>query len=585
MPTNIFKLMVHFIRPYRFYAFLLIFFSMMTGIVQIIHPFFTKLIINIFNSKTEMETAFWPGLFFILSFEINNLSWRGLNYISYKTDANIKSDIINNTFSYVCKHSHKFFQDNLAGRISKNINALAENMGEILYKISPNVIRGLVMLLGTLLSMYLVNPLFFYGLLCWAIVFGIISWFASKNVRAFANTLAERESLVSGQLVDSVSNNQNIRLFARARYESSYLLKSLMLMKEAFQKKELFRLKFYLLQGFSFTAMLAFMVYTLFTLRIKNLVSIGDFALILGLSVEVGFTIWWVAEQIDSLNNAMGKCKQSINMLFVPLEIQDYPNAKILKVTQGEIVFDSVQFHYKDINPLFQNKSIKIPAGSKTGLVGYSGSGKSTFVNLILRLFDVNSGHIFIDNQDIKQVTQDSLHNAIGMIPQEPSLFHRSIMENIRYGNTEASDAAVIEAAKRAHAHEFIVKVPQGYDALVGERGIKLSGGQRQRIAIARAMLKNAPILILDEATSQLDSITEQEIQESLNALMANKTTLVIAHRLSTLLHMDNILVFDEGKIVESGSHQALHAKNGLYKALWDAQVGGFLPEKKLPKR
>jgi ATP-binding cassette subfamily B protein len=168
------------------------------------------------------------------------------------------------------------------------------------------------------------------------------------------------------------------------------------------------------------------------------------------------------------------------------------------------------------------------------------------------------------------------------MIPQEPSLFHRSIMENIRYGNIEASDSEVIEAAKRAHAHEFIVKTPQGYNALVGERGIKLSGGQRQRIAIARAMLKNAPILILDEATSQLDSITEQEIQESLNTLMENKTTLVIAHRLSTLLHMDNILVFDEGKIVESGSHKTLHAKNGLYKALWDAQVGGFLPQKRL---
>ncbi|HEV2523668.1 MAG TPA: ABC transporter ATP-binding protein, partial [Gammaproteobacteria bacterium] len=566
---------------YKFYAFLFIFCAMMTGTCQVIQPFFTKLIINILDSKTEIKAAFWPALFFILSFEINNLSWRGLNYISYKTDANLKSNIISNTFSYVCQHSHKFFQDNLAGRISSNINTLAENIVAILYQISHHIIRGLIVLLGALLSMYLVNPLFFYGLLCWTILFGVISWFASKNVVAFANTLAERESLVSGQLVDSVSNNQNIRFFANTKYESSYLLKSLQLMKEAFQKKELFRLKFYLLQGFSFTAMLAFMMYTLFTLRIKNLVSIGDFALILGLSVEVGFTVWYIAEQIDMLNNAIGKCKQSINMLFVPLEIKDFPNAKTLNVTKGEIVFDSVQFHYKNINPLFQNKSITINAGSKTGLVGYSGSGKSTFVNLILRLFDVNSGHILIDNQDIKQVTQDSLHNAIGMIPQEPSLFHRSIMENIRYGNIEASDSEVIEAAKRAHAHEFIVKTPQGYDALVGERGIKLSGGQRQRIAIARAMLKNAPILILDEATSQLDSITEQEIQESLNALMENKTTLVIAHRLSTLLHMDNILVFDEGKIVESGSHQALHAKHGLYKALWDAQVGGFLPEKR----
>lgn len=574
--------MLHYVRPYKFYAVALASCAIMTGLCQVIHPYFTKLIINIFDSQNAIQTAFWPGLFFVLSFEINNLSWRGMNFINYKTQASLKSDIISNTFTHVCEHSHKFFQDNLAGKISSNISTLAENIEKTLYTSFPHILRGLIVLLGTLFSMYLVNPLFFYGLLSWTLVFCTISWFASRNVVNFANVLAERQSLVSGQLVDSVSNNQNIRLFSGSKYESSYLLKSLMLMRTAFQKKELYMIKFYLIQGFSFTAMLAFMMYTLFTLRMKNQISIGDFALILGLSFETGFTIWWVMEQVDELNNALGKCKQSIHMLFVPLEIRDQANAKPLAVTKGEIVFDSVQFHYKDINPLFQNKSIKIKAGSKTGLVGYSGSGKTTFVNLILRLYDINSGHIFIDNQDIKAITQDSLHNAIGMIPQEPSLFHRSIMENIRYGRIEASDEEVIMAAKRAHADEFIIKMPHGYDALVGERGIKLSGGQRQRIAIARAMLKNAPILILDEATSQLDSITEQEIQESLNILMQDKTTLVVAHRLSTLLHMDTILVFDEGKIVESGSHQTLHAKNGLYRALWDAQVGGFLPEQRL---
>ena len=202
-------------------------------------------------------------------------------------------------------------------------------------------------------------------------------------------------------------------------------------------------------------------------------------------------------------------------------------------------------------------------------------------MNLILRLYEVREGHILIDGQDIQKVTQDSLHTAIGMIPQDPTLFHRTLMENIRYGRIEATDEEVRDAAKRAHAHEFIVTLPQGYEALVGERGVKLSGGQRQRIAIARAVLKNAPILILDEATSQLDSVTESFIQESLWEVMQNKTTIVIAHRLSTLLHMDRILVFDRGKIVEDGSHQALLSKGGLYKTLWDAQVGGFLPDRK----
>jgi len=267
--------------------------------------------------------------------------------------------------------------------------------------------------------------------------------------------------------------------------------------------------------------------------------------------------------------------------LIVSLEIQDKPNAITLNCTQGQITFNQVKFHYKSTEPLFQNKSIEIQAGQKVGLVGYSGSGKSTFVNLILRLYDVTDGAILIDGQDIRDVTQDSLRENIAMIPQDPSLFHRSLMENIRYGRIDTTDEEVIEAAKKAHAHGFIEKLQQGYGSLVGERGVKLSGGQRQRIAIARAILKNAPILILDEATSQLDSVTENLIQESLWKLMQNKTTIVIAHRLSTLLHMDRILVFDKGKIVEDGTHSDLLARGGVYKNLWDAQVGGFLDDEK----
>ena len=218
-----------------------------------------------------------------------------------------------------------------------------------------------------------------------------------------------------------------------------------------------------------------------------------------------------------------------------------------------------------------------IPGGQKVGLVGFSGSGKTTFVNLIVRLFDLSSGVIKIDNQNIKEVTQSSLRENIGFIPQDPILFHRSLMENIRYGNVNASDDEVIQAAIKAHAHEFITLTKDGYHSLVGERGVKLSGGQRQRISIARAILKNAPILILDEATSALDSVTEAYIQDSLAILMQGKTVIIIAHRLSTLLEMDRILVFDQGKIVEDGTHLELLAKNGLYKILWGAQVGGFL--------
>ncbi len=265
-------------------------------------------------------------------------------------------------------------------------------------------------------------------------------------------------------------------------------------------------------------------------------------------------------------------------MILSPIQIANQDNAPDLDIKEGTIDFKNVQFSYEENKPLFQNKTVKIRSGEKVGLVGYSGSGKSTFVHLILRLFDVNEGRILIDGQDIKDVSQESLRKSIGFIPQDPSLFHRSLLENIRYGS-HATEDEVIEAAKKAFAHEFILTLPKGYASLVGERGVKLSGGQRQRIAIARAFLKNAPILILDEATSQLDSVTEDSIQDSLQALMQEKTTIIIAHRLSTLLQMDRILVFDKGQIVQDGTHNQLLKQPGQYQILWNAQVGGFLPE------
>jgi ATP-binding cassette subfamily B protein len=261
-----------------------------------------------------------------------------------------------------------------------------------------------------------------------------------------------------------------------------------------------------------------------------------------------------------------------------PHAINDKPNACQFIMQKGKIDFKNVNFGYKDSKNLFQDLSVSIIEKQKVGLVGYSGSGKSTFVNLIIRLFDIKSGKILIDNQDITDVTQHSLRKNIGFIPQEPVLFHRTLMENIRYGKLDASDDEVIEAAQKAHADEFIINLPNGYYSLVGERGIKLSGGQKQRIAIARAIIKDPAILIMDEATSSLDSVTEQLIQDSLKQLMGNRTVLVVAHRLSTLLSMDRILVFDKGVIVEDGTHQDLLAQGKLYTTLWNCQVRGFLP-------
>jgi ABC-type multidrug transport system fused ATPase/permease subunit len=268
-----------------------------------------------------------------------------------------------------------------------------------------------------------------------------------------------------------------------------------------------------------------------------------------------------------------------VAILKTPHEITDMPGAKKLKVKSGAITFKDVYFRFNLEVEILRNFNLSIIGGEKVALVGPSGAGKSTITKLFLRMFDVTSGEVLIDGQVIAKVTQESLRKAIGFVPQEPILFHRTLMENIRYGRQNASDAEVIDAAKKANCHDFISALPHGYETLVGERGIKLSGGERQRVAIARAILKNAPILVLDEATSSLDSESEYLIQQALDVLMQGKTVIVIAHRLSTIMKMDRIVVIDGGKVVADGTHEALLKEDGLYAKLWNIQAGGFIPD------
>lgn len=289
--------------------------------------------------------------------------------------------------------------------------------------------------------------------------------------------------------------------------------------------------------------------------------------------------IWFISYQFSQFARELGVIGNALSLLQRPHDIIDASNAYNTHFTHGEIRFEQVHFSYRDHRPIFSNLSVTIPAGQKIGLVGFSGSGKSTFVNLILRFYDLKSGRITIDQHDIAQIKQDCLRAQIAMIPQDPMLFHRSLMENIRYGRLDATDEEVIHAAKLAYCHDFIMELEEQYQSLVGERGVKLSGGQRQRIAIARAILKNAPVLILDEATSALDSVTEKQIQTSLQNLMKERTTIVIAHRLSTLAEMDRILVFNQGQIIEQGTQEELLNKDGHFSMLWKMQNGGFLPD------
>ena len=582
LPQNLRSFIWHFLQPYKRTVALFVGLALMAGCWGPFNSILIKTMINILSSSQHVNLSLltWPAVLLVLNFIVfDNVTWRTLGYLNYRYEPLIKNKIISETFNFVLGASHQFFHDNLSGRLASQINTLADNVERILHRIAADFFRGFTLLMVALTTMYYVNPLFFCTLAVWFLVFSSLSVVMSKRLVNLSDIHANTESVISGQLVDSITNMNNVRIFARRGYEVMRIDRALLDTKDAFRKKYFFLVGLNVIQGSLIAMMMGCMVFLLIHLYGRHVISIGDFALILGLSMEVGYSTWYTMSQVDEFNQAVGKCKQSLGSLILPHEIQDKEDARQLSITKGQVTFADVKFHYQGTEPLFQNKSVTIEAGQKVGLVGYSGSGKTTFVNLILRLYEVSDGHIYIDDHDIRHITQDSLHSNISMIPQDPSLFHRTLMENIRYGRIDASDAEVINAAKKAHAHEFIHQLPLAYESLVGERGIKLSGGQRQRIAIARAILKNAPILMLDEATSQLDSVTESGIQESLWELMQDKTTIVIAHRLSTLLHMDRILVFDQGKIVEDGTHTALLAKKGLYKTLWDAQVGGFLPD------
>lgn len=584
LPKTLFPFIWHFLREYKSVAAVYIFLALIAGFWGPFNSLLIKYVVDLLPrlSSSHVSPLLLPISLIVVNFLVfDNFTWRGIAYIRAKYTPVIVNRIMGTLMDHCLGKSHQFYQDNLTGKISKQITNLADGVEKLTSTVAPDMLRGISLLLTAFVAAYLANPIFCLILIVWSLIFSSVSIKMSKKLVSLSDAQAYADSVVVGELVDSLSNHNNVRLFSRKSYESVRMIPFLTHQQKAYTKTSLYSLFMYAIQGTLIALMMAFSAFFLVYLYRKNLVTIGDFALILGLSVETGHMVWSTMSQVDEYNKSVGRCKQSLIALLPPPEIQDDPKAAPLHCLHGQITFENVKFHYKGTEPLFQNKSIVIPAGQKVGLVGYSGSGKSTFVHLILRFYELTEGKILIDGQNIRHVTQDSLRANIAMIPQDPSLFNRNLLENIRYGRIDATDEEVIEAAKKAHAHDFIIKLPQGYDVLVGERGVKLSGGQRQRIAIARAILKNAPILILDEATSQLDSATENMIQESLWTLMQGKTTIIIAHRLSTLLHMDRILVFDKGKIVEEGSHAELLGKKGVYKGLWDAQVGGFLGDKK----
>lgn len=512
-------------------------------------------------------------------------SFRLYDWIIFCFQPILKKHISNVLVQHMIKHSPSFYYNHFSGSVANKINDITNAVPSIISIIIDRLFSSTLALLIAIYTVWSVNIKFAIGLTIWIAAFLFFSITMAYKAKHLSDKAAEVRSTIAGHIIDIFTNIVNICFFAKMDYEHKRLGSMYEKSIKYEQAKGWFLIKIHTFQEASFIIFQSICFWWLI-LGISNQTNTsGDFALILILNISIINCLHNISHEIGEFSTSIGNLTQGLRIVTTPLEIKDILGAKDIKVNQGEIVFENIKFYYYKNKPLFENICLKIPSGQKVGLVGYSGSGKSTFVNLILRVFDPKEGRIIIDNQDIKEISQVSLRRAIGIISQDPLLFHRTVTENIRYGKEDASDEEIINAAKKAYAHQFICKLTQSYNTLLGERGVKLSGGERQRIAIARILLKNPPILILDEATSHLDSITESMIQKSLLDLMKAKTTIVIAHRLSTLLEMDRILVFDKGKIVQDGTHKHLITVEGLYKRLWDTQLDGFLPfQKKIVK-
>lgn len=583
---QVFAYILQMLRPFKFAIGIMF----LTGITWAVHmslqPYILKIILDrISETSTEDITSrlFMPACAYIGISLVMMSVFRLYGYfVEFKMIPTLRSKLGSHAFDRLTEQSNKFYQNNFAGSLANKIGDLTSAVPELLQTFMDRFVSHVLGLGIAMFTLWQVNIRFAAANLTWCILFIITSFVFSRRVAHLAANYSEVGSKLTGKYVDVFSNILSIRLFARKPFEMSTINTAFGEAVATERKLEWFYFWMWFVSSYSFIFIQAISLYFLVTGLQDGWVTVGDFALVITINIAIVDCLWNLTKDFSQFSKYFGRVMQALSVVSPEPEIKDKPEAELLFLHNKDVIFDNVGFHYNSDKPLFEDLSIAIKTGTKVGLVGYSGSGKTTFVNLILRLYDLTSGSIKVSDQDISMVTQDSLRANIAMIPQDPALFHRSLMENIRYGKTDTTDDEVIEAAKKAHAHEFIAALPEGYNSLVGERGVKLSGGQRQRIAIARAILKDAPILILDEATSQLDSVTESYIQESLLELMQSgvgKTTIVIAHRLSTLLSMDRILVFDKGRIVEDGDHNALIARGGVYKKLWDAQVGGFLPE------
>ncbi len=515
-------------------------------------------------------------IIFILN-AIRVTMWRGMAFTNNFFQARVMGNLMNTCYQYLQKHSYGFFTSNFIGSLVTKVKRYERAFERIADQIIFELGRSLLdvsMILAVLLWQY---PTFGFIMLGWAVVYLAFAYIFSLYKLQYDIKRAEADTHTTAQLADSFTNNINVKAFSNYDLERNRFTKTV---EEQFRARK----KSWNVGAIEDAVDSALMVTVEFYLIYRavmlwgdGLISVGTIILLQVYILRIFDKLWSTGRNLRNIYEALADANEMTELLLLPHEITDRPSAKDISIAKGAIEFKNVSFGYYEDNGVFENFNLNIKPGERVALIGPSGGGKSTIAKILMRFYDVNGGKILIDGHDTQDMRQDSLRAQIAFVPQDPILFHRSLMENIRYARPEAIDDEVMEAAKLAHAHEFITAFPYGYDTLVGERGVKLSGGERQRVAIARAILKNAPILVLDEATSSLDSESEMYIQDALKKLMRNRTTIVIAHRLSTIMQMDRIVVIDSGRIIEQGKHkELLKVKKGAYQRLWEIQAGGF---------
>ncbi|ESY88740.1 multidrug ABC transporter ATP-binding protein [Mesorhizobium sp. LNHC220B00] len=536
------------------------------------------------NRETFLQTEGWKlaGMAFIVLFALPGTVWLHSLLNQQTLMGNYPMRIRWQVHRYLLKQSMSFYQDEFAGRIATKLMQTALAVRECVIKVIDVLNYVVVYFLGMLLIVGSADWRLAAPLGVWMVGYILLLRFFIPRLGKVGEEQANARSTMTGRVVDSYTNIQTVKLFSHSRREAAFAREGMMgFLDTVYRSMRLVTLLFGSL--YILNALLLFSVTAIsLWLWMGQVVTIGAVAVVIGLVLRMWGMSQWIMWEMSSLFENIGTVQDGIASISLPRLVEDRPDAKEIIVSNGDVRFEDIRFHYGKQKGVIENLSLVVKPGEKVGIVGRSGAGKSTLVNLLLRFYDLESGRILIDGQEIAGVKQDSLRAQIGMVTQDTSLLHRSVRENILYGRPDATDEMLLEAARRAEAMDFISGLSdhhgrKGFDAYVGDRGVKLSGGQRQRIAIARVMLKDAPILILDEATSALDSEAEAAIQENLYKLMQGKTVIAIAHRLSTIAAMDRLVVMDQGRVIEEGSHEELVARGGLYAQLWQRQSGGFL--------